>query len=81
MTPLEEKWKKVEIYWEKDAAACAECEFCHTEYQSHPYGMGSATETLTSCELLEGGTPGSVPEDCPGVVWEEDNNGEENDQV
>lgn len=37
---------------------CADCEYYSETYQSHPYGMGTATETLGECAC-------NFDEDCP----------------
>jgi hypothetical protein len=45
---------------------CDDCHYCKHMSQSHPYGMGSATETWIECSL--GDKSNDRPTECPAYA-------------
>jgi hypothetical protein len=45
-----------------DRTACEDCPFFEQWVERHPYGMGTADETLSDCQLTH------EPTDCPGFA-------------
>lgn len=65
-------WAMVERYFETKGDECGSCPYAKMYSQSHPYGMGSATEEWMECGLMELSV-GVSPEDCPGIAgWDEE---------
>lgn len=60
---LQTKWGIVGKAFQDCAPQCEECGFCKVTIENHPYGMGTAPETLVDCVLGERAS--DQPEQCP----------------